>query len=56
MDLVEEAGENGQRAVNRDNSLPCQGFEIEWAGRKKMSLAKATQIVGYSPLLYKGME
>jgi hypothetical protein len=54
MDLVEEASENGQTAVNIENSPPRQGFETEWASKKKMSLEKATQIVGYSPLLYKG--
>jgi hypothetical protein len=53
MDLVGEAGKNGQTAVKKENSLPWQGFEMELAGQKKMSLEKATQIVGYSPLFYK---
>jgi hypothetical protein len=41
-------GQRLRRTVHPD------GFEVEWAGQKKMPLEKATQIVGYSPLLYKG--
>jgi hypothetical protein len=50
MDLVGEAGENGQAA----QSTLTQRFEMERAGQRKMSLEKATQIAGYSPQLYEG--
>jgi hypothetical protein len=47
MDFVGQAGENGQTEGKKDNSPPWLKFEMEWAGQKKMSLEKGTQIIGY---------
>ena len=54
MDLVGEEGRMvGQQVLGQQSTLK-HGSEMQWADQKKMSLEKATQIVGYSPLLYKG--